>query len=243
MRTVAIVQARLGSSRLPGKVLADLAGRTMLARVVRRLRRCRRLDEVVVATSTSPADDDVAAECGRLDVPVFRGSEADVLDRYYQAALFHGAGVVVRVTADCPLIEPEIVDLVVERFRTTRADYARNTETRTYPRGLDAEAVALPALVMAWHLARAEYERAHATPFLYGNPDMFRVTSVTHAIDYSGHRWCVDTPDDLRLLRAIYQRFDGDDRCHWLEVLNLLAREPSLGELNRHVAQKPLQAG
>jgi spore coat polysaccharide biosynthesis protein SpsF len=243
MRTVAIVQARLGSTRLPGKVLADLSGRTMLARVVRRLRRCERLDDVVVATSVSRADDEIAAECRLLDAPVFRGSEADVLDRYYRAALTHGAGVVVRVTADCPLIDPEIVDLVVERFRATRADYARNTETRTYPRGLDAEAVALPALVLAWHQARADYERVHVTPYLYGHPDSFRVTSVTHGIDYSGHRWTVDTPEDLALVRAIYERLGGDDACTWLEVLNLLAREPELGDINRHVRQKPLRAG
>lgn len=243
MRTVAIVQARLGSTRLPGKVLADIAGQTMLARVVRRLRRCERLDEVVVATSVSPTDDEIVAECRELDAAVFRGSEADVLDRFYQAAQTHGAGVVVRVTADCPLIEPAIVDLVVDRFRATRADYARNTETRTYPRGLDAEAVALPALVLAWHLARAGYERAHVTPYVYGHPEMFRVTSVTHGTDYSGHRWTVDTPEDLALLRAIYERLDGDDACTWLQVLNLLAREPELRNLNRDVRQKPLQAG
>lgn len=237
-RIVAIVQARMGSSRLPGKVLADIGGRTMLARVVRRLSRARLVHQIVVATSLAEADDVISDECQRLLVPSFRGSEQDVLDRFQQAASTHGADVVVRITSDCPMIDPEIVDQVVAAFLEHRPDYASNTLTRTYPRGLDTEVMASTALRRAWEDATSGYQREHVTPYIYENPDRFRLLPVRGALDLSEGRWTVDTLDDLAFVRAVYARIGDAEGFGWRDTLELLAREPQLRELNRYVEQK-----
>jgi len=239
---VAVVQARTGSTRLPGKVLADVAGRSMLARVCERLGRAETIDRVIVATTTGPADRAVAAECARLGVACFRGSEGDVLGRYHGAAAACGAGVVVRVTADCPLIDPEVVDRVVLAFLDARPDYASNTLTRTWPRGLDAEVFPAAALARAHREARLPYEREHVTPYFYGHPERFRLQSVTGPGRLAHHRWTVDTPDDLRLIRTIYARLGPDGTFSWRDAARLFDREPALADLNRHVRQKPLVA-
>jgi len=243
MRVVAIIQARLGSSRLPGKVLQDIDGSTMLARVVRRSQRAVSLHDVVVATTAERADDAVVAECRKLGVPCVRGDEQDVLDRYYQAAQACRAQAVVRITSDCPLIEPEVIDKVVQAFLNARPDYASNTLERTYPRGLDTEVMTLSALECAWRQATEPYQRIHVTPYLYQNPDQFRLLSVTNEEDYSGYRWTVDTLEDLALVREVYGRLGGGDAIHWTDVLALLAREPQLAELNRAIGQKALHEG
>ena len=242
MTTLAIVQARMGSTRLPGKVLAELGGRPMLARVVERLRRARTLDGVVVATSRGAGDDPVARLCAELGVPVYRGSEEDVLDRYARAAEEFGADVVVRITADCPLVDPAVVDLVVERFRAADADYASNTLERTYPQGLDVEVFRREALEAAAQEAKEPWERAHVTPFLYRHPERFALASVRQERDASRHRWTVDTPEDLELVRELYAgvgRFDAG----WLEVLELVEGEPALTGINASVRQKRLEEG
>lgn len=243
MNVVAIIQARMGSTRLPGKVLHDIAGQSMLARVVRRVARARLVDEVVVATSTSPADEAVVAECERLGVASFRGDEQDVLDRYYRAAVHFRAPTVVRVTSDCPLIEPEIVDEVVAAFQAARPDYASNTLERTYPRGLDTEVMSLDALARAWAEAPEPYHWIHVTPYFYQNPELFSLVSVTQARDDSEQRWTVDTADDLAFVRQIYERLGGGDEVYWQDVLDLLEREPGLRALNRDVRQKALREG
>lgn len=248
MTTLAVIQARVGSSRLPAKVLADLEGRSMLERVVRRARRARRLDAVVVATTVEPADRPIVETCDRLGIPCFRGSEDDVLDRYHAAARAHGARRVVRITSDCPLIDPGVIDRVVAALETPGAgdepiDYAANILERTYPRGLDVEAMTFEALDRAWREAREPFERTHVTPYFYRHPELFRLASVRHTTDLHHHRWTVDTADDLALARAIYQRLGGDDRAGWLEILERIEAEPELAELNRHVRQKALEEG
>jgi spore coat polysaccharide biosynthesis protein SpsF len=243
MRVVAIIQARLGSTRLPGKVLLDIGGSTMLARVVRRTRRARSLDGVVVATTLEDVDGAVVAECRKLAVPVFQGDEQDVLDRCYQAARAHRAEAIVRITSDCPLIEPEVIDKVVQAFLDAQPDYASNTLERTYPRGLDTEVMTLSALERAWRQATEPYQRAHVTSYLYQNPERFRLLSVTNNQDYSGYRWTVDTLDDLTFVREVYRKLGGDDTIHWRDVVTLLAREPQLIELNRAIRQKALHEG
>lgn len=242
MTTVAVVQARMGSTRLPGKVLADLEGRPMLAWVLERLGRARTLDAVAVATSTEPGDDPVAELCRRLDVPVFRGSEEDVLDRYAGAARRFRADAVVRITADCPLVDPEVVDRVIERFRDAGADYASNTLERTYPQGLDVEVFRREALERAAREAREPWERAHVTPYVYRHPEIFALESVTHDRDLSRHRWTVDTREDLELVRALYRR-SGDGRAGWLEFLRIVESDASLPAINASVAQKALEQG
>lgn len=241
MRVVAIIQARMGSTRLPGKVLEDLGGRTMLARVVRRTRRSAALDEVVVATSTSVQDDPIVAECRRLGIGCFRGSEADVLDRYFRAAEACRAGTVVRITSDCPLIDWGVIDRVVSAFQQHQPDYASNTLVRTYPRGLDTEVVALEALARAWSEAREPYQRVHVTPYLYQHPELFRPLPVTGEQDASGSRWTVDTAEDLQFVRTVYERFGGTDRFSWQDAWTLVAREPELAEINARVEHKRME--
>jgi spore coat polysaccharide biosynthesis protein SpsF len=233
----------MGSTRLPGKVLQDLAGQSMLARVVQRVERASRVDQVVVATSTSAADEAIVAECARLGVASFCGSEQDVLDRYYQAAVHYGAWAVVRITSDCPLIEPEIVDRVVAAFHAARPDYASNTLERSYPRGLDTEVMGMAALTQAWAEATEPYQRSHVTPYFYQNPASFTLLSIRQVRDDSQHRWTVDTPEDLAFVRQVYERLGSSGEFRWLDVLDLLDREPELLAINRGVQQKALREG
>ena len=243
MRIVAIIQARMGSTRLPGKVLKDLAGETVLARVARRTRRAKLLDEVVVATTTEPNDDVIVRESERLRVAYFRGDEADVLDRYYCAAREFTADAIVRITSDCPLIDPELIDTTIDAFLKEKADYATNALIITYPRGLDVEVFTTPALAHTWDAANEAYQRTHVTPFMYENPARFKIVSLTSEKDYSMYRWTLDTEEDLELLREIYRRFAGSDGMHWHEVLSQVMTHPELAELNSNVRQKALREG
>ena len=243
MRTVAIVQARTGSTRLPGKVLRDLGGRTVLARVVRRVRRAERVAEVVIATTDQTDDDRIVAEGRALGVAVFRGSEEDVPDRTYRAARRFGAEVIVRITSDCPLIDPEVVDRVVREFSAAAPDYASNTLERTFPQGLDTEVLTFEALERTWREAGEPYQRTHVTPYIYQHPDDFRLLSVAGRPDASGHRWTVDTAEDLELVRALYAPLGNSDAFTWRQALAVVEREPELTALNRRVRQKALAEG
>jgi spore coat polysaccharide biosynthesis protein SpsF len=239
---VAIIQARMGSTRLPGKVLAEICGRPILWHVVERTRAAQSLNSVVVATTTKPADDVIAAFCREHGVDCFRGSEEDVLDRYYMAAREHAAEVVVRITSDCPLIDPEIVDKTVRAFLGERPDYASNSLIQTYPRGLDTEVMSFRTLEAAWREARLPYQRTHVTPYIYQNPERFKILPVTGDRNYSAYRWTVDTPEDLELVRAIYTRLTGESVL-LNDVVRLMEREPELADINRSVKQKALQEG
>jgi spore coat polysaccharide biosynthesis protein SpsF len=238
MRVVAIIQARMGSTRLPGKVLMDMGGATVLDRVLNRLGRSRLIRESVVATTTESADDVIAEHCARAGWKVFRGSEQDVLDRYYQAAQTMNAEAVVRITSDCPLIDPEVTDAMVHAFLEQKADYASNSLVRTYPRGLDTEVMTMQALEHAWRESTQPHQREHVTPFFYENPGAFKLFGMESDIDCSEHRWTLDTPEDLQLLQAIYTRLGGRDDFGWREVLALIEREPALANINRHIVQK-----
>ena len=243
MRVVAIIQARMGSTRLPGKVLKDLGGETVLARVVNRTRRATLLDNVVVATSVLPADDAIAEECESLKVACFRGDEVDVLDRYYRAAQKFGADAVVRITADCPLIDWELIDATIRSNLEQKADYATNALVLTYPRGLDVEVFTVDALERAWSAAKEEHQRIHVTPYLYETPDLFKVISVADETDHSKYRWTLDTTEDLEMIRAVYKHFANRDSFRWNEVLDLMENQPELADLNSHVRQKTLREG
>lgn len=238
MKTLAIVQARMGSSRLPGKVLMDLAGETVLARVVRRSARAVLVDQIVVATSSSSIDDAVVSECVRLGVEYFRGSESDVLDRYYRCSQAFCASAVVRITADCPVIDPALVDLTIRAFRQDPCDYASNAILPGYPRGLDVEVFTMSALSRAWHEARKSYEREHVTPYFYEHSELFRLVSVNAECDHSDLRWTLDTVEDLELLRAIYAKLGKRDHFCWEDVLQIVECEPELSLINSHVVQK-----
>lgn len=242
-KIIAVIQARMSSTRLPGKVLKDIGGWTMLTRVVRRVQRAALLDGLVVATTTLPSDDGVIAECNKLNIPCFRGSQSDVLDRYYQTALAFQADVVVRITSDCPFADPEIVDQVVAAFLKERPDFASNCLVRTYPQGLDVEVVGINPLERAWREARLDYQRVHVMPYIYQNPSCFRLLSITGKVDLSQYRWTVDTIDDLKFTQAIYARLENKDTWSWRDVLALLEDDPQLTELNQHVEQKRLEQG
>jgi spore coat polysaccharide biosynthesis protein SpsF len=236
----AIIQARLGSTRLPKKTLLDLAGQPMLVRVVSRVRRARTVGEVVVATTTRPEDAAIADLCASRGWSCFCGSTNDVLDRYYQAARKRGSDVVVRITSDCPLIEPTIVDRVVTAFldHPGGVDYAANDyPLLTFPRGLDTEVFSFAALERAWQDDTNPAWREHVTPFLYRRPDLFKACSIVNDTNLSHLRWTVDTLEDLDFARRIYEHF-GNDEFSWSEVLALLNRQPELTEINRHVRQK-----
>jgi spore coat polysaccharide biosynthesis protein SpsF len=240
MMVVAVVQARMGSTRLPGKVLMDLAGASILERGFRRLSRARTLDKVVIATTVERADDALEAVCRTNGWPCARGNESDVLDRYYRAAVAYAADVVVRVTSDCPLIEPEIVDQVVTDLLQgePRADYVSNTlPPRTFPRGLDVEAVRFDALERAWREDTDPTLREHVTPYIYRHPESFRLRAVTSDVDYSDQRWTVDTPEDLAFVRRIYEHI-GHDRFSWRDVLSVLETHPDWLAINRDIVQK-----
>jgi spore coat polysaccharide biosynthesis protein SpsF len=216
-RVVAIIQARLGSTRLPGKVLKPLAGQPMLARVVERTRRAKFLHETAVATTIATQD---------------------LLDRYHAAALVHRADAVVRITSDCPLIDPGLIDRVVEAFFQGEFDYASNTmEPRTFPRGLDVEVIGFEALERAWREDTNPEWREHTTPYIYRHPDRFRLRPVRNNRDLSFYRWTVDTPEDYEFVRRVYEHF-GHDRFLWTDVLKALDEHPDWVEINRHVQQK-----
>lgn len=240
MKTVAIIQARMGSTRLPGKVLADVAGRPMLARVVERTARARSIQQVVVATSALAADDSIADWCAGEGWSCHRGSEADVLDRYYGAACASNAEIIVRITSDCPLIDPGVLDDVIKHYHAGQPglDYVANfLPDRTFPRGLDCEVVSFAALKRAWREDDRPDWREHVTEFILHHAESFHVSGWMTAPDCSGERWTVDTPEDLELVRRIYAAF-GDDGFGWREVLALLDDHPDWRALNAHVAQK-----
>ena len=266
--TVAIIQARMGSSRLPGKVLLDIAGRPMLGWVFERARRARLVDEVVLATTTDPSDDPVAAYCQNNGYAYTRGSLGDVLDRYYQAALIHQAEVVVRVTGDCPLVDPALIDDVIgvflgappqiaNRLDISEAedpgarqglypfDFAANRLPppfkRSYPIGLDVEVCSFQALERAWFEARQSFEREHVMPYFYYQPGRFRFVQLQHEPDYGNLRWTVDTAQDLALIQTIFQRLPDPLTSTWLDVLKIFQSDPSLNELNAQIEAKHYQ--
>ncbi|HLZ76102.1 glycosyltransferase family protein [Phenylobacterium sp.] len=205
---LAILQARMTSSRLPGKVMAPVLGEPMIGRQLERLRRSKRIDMLVVATSVDASDDPLAAYIERLGLPVYRGPLDDVLERFRgAAALLPGAAAVVRLTADCPLADPGLIDQVIEHHHAVGADYTSNTlGTRTYPHGLDAEVIRTQVLIEAAELAADPYEREHVTPYIYRRPQTYKLAGVARHDSWAALRWTVDLPEDLVFVREVYAK-------------------------------------
>lgn len=238
---VIVVQARMTSSRLPGKVLMPIHGRPMLAWQLERLQRVRDDVLVSVATTAQATDDAVVQLCQDLGIPVTRGPEADVLDRYWQAAVEHGANPVIRITADCPLIDPDVSRQVLELWEESGADYASNTLDRRYPRGLDTEVISRSALQDAWESATQPFEREHVTPFIYLHPERFRLVGLRNDADESMRRWTVDTAADLEFVRAVFSHLAQTSRDFGsTDVRRLLERHPEIERINANVEQKNL---
>jgi glutamate-1-semialdehyde 2,1-aminomutase len=236
MKVVAIVQARMGSQRLPNKVMRDIGGRPLIGLVLARLSRAKRLDAIVLATSTDPRNRPLVAHVESLGFPTHAGSENDVLDRYYQAAKAAGADVVVRVTGDCPLIDPDLVDRVVADFLEGGADYVSNVEPPTFPDGLDTEVFSFAALEEAWKHATETAEREHVTPWLRNNPQLVR-RNVANNVDLSAERWTVDDPADLDVVTPIVAHFAPRIDFSWREVLALGETHPEKFGANRHLTR------
>jgi spore coat polysaccharide biosynthesis protein SpsF len=238
MTTLGIIQARMGSSRLPGKVLRKLGGRSVLERVVRAAQQSGVLDTLVVATTIEPADDAVVAECAEIGIPCIRGPVDDVLTRFLGVLDKHESDVVMRFTADCPLLDPHLVALAHRVFTASGVDYMTTSITRTLPRGLDVEVVRTPVLRAVDALA-TEHHRTHVTSYIYTHADDFDVIGLTMQPDLSHLRLTLDTEDDWKLIEAIVGHF-GDEPISVRELANWLAGRPDLIELNAHVLQKAL---
>ena len=227
MTTIAILQARMSSSRFPGKVLAPLAGKPMVIRQLERIQRASSLDAVVVATSTDPSDDELVSVLTEEGIPVVRGSLDDVLDRFVTAMDEYRPDAVVRLTADCPLTSPAVIDKVVAHFHVSGADYASNTMTPTYPDGLDVEVVRAEVLREIAKIATDRAEREHVTLGVYRRHDQYRIENVTNAGDLSHLRWTVDTPEDYAFVTGVYDElFPANPEFDLDDVLDYLARHP-----------------
>jgi spore coat polysaccharide biosynthesis protein SpsF len=242
MTTVIIVQARMASTRLPGKIMKEVLGKTLLEHQIERLRRVKQADKLVIATTDHGEEQPIVDLCERLGVDSFRGSEKDVLSRYYGAATQYGADMVVRITSDCPLIDPAVVDGVIDHFqrRHSEVDYASNTFPElTYPRGMDTEVFSYRALKEAYQEAVDLPEREHVTIFIKRRPERYRIVNLPYRQDVSRHRWTVDTPEDLELIARILTALYPQNPEFTLEdCLDLLRKHPEWEEINGEVRQK-----
>ncbi len=233
-RVVAIIQARMGSSRLPGKTLADISGKPLIGHVIERTRASRTVAAIVLATTTEEIDKPLLEVAKQYGAIAYAGSANDVLDRYYQAAVLSKADVIVRVTADDPFKDPQVIDRVVNHLLDHAGlDYASNTIEPTYPEGLDIEVFTFKALQRAWNEARLTSEREHVTPYIWKNPDKFNIFNVRYERDLSALRWTLDYEEDLRFTREIYARLYHGQIFLMDEILALLTREPQLLEINQ----------
>jgi spore coat polysaccharide biosynthesis protein SpsF len=241
MKVVIIVQARMTSTRLPGKVLKKVLDKPLLEYQIERLRRVKLADEVVIATTINETDEPIVQLCNSLSVPYFRGSEEDVLSRYYETAKAHQADLIARVTSDCPLIDPEVIDQVMKLYidHQTEYDYVSNSLERTYPRGMDTEVFSFKALQEAFLEATALPDREHVTPFIHRQPQRYSLASVNYSENQSYHRWTVDTPEDFQLIKKIIEAIYPKLPDFTLrDCLNLLEENPEWLTINAHVQQK-----
>jgi spore coat polysaccharide biosynthesis protein SpsF len=233
---VGIVQARMGSTRLPGKTLMDICGQPLLAHILGRVSHARHVHQLVVATTTAPVDDAIVSFCQQNGYAVFRGSENDVLDRFYQCARAHSADVIVRITADDPFKDPVVADRITEELLQNDYDYVSNTIQLTFPEGLDIEVFTFAALERAWNEATTASDREHVTPYLWLHPERFKLKNVEYEQNLSHLRWTLDTPADLAFTRAVYERLYQPDSIFLMtDMLRLLEQEPALLELNASV--------
>ncbi|MHB9041469.1 MAG: cytidylyltransferase domain-containing protein [Melioribacteraceae bacterium] len=241
----AIVQARFGSTRLPGKILKEIYHKPMLWHVVNRLSHSRLIDKIIVATTDLAEDDQVQKFCEANNFLFYRGSSEDVLSRYYNAAKSFNAKIIIRITSDCPVIDFSIIDKMLEEFisetRVRKLDYLSNVLTRSFPRGLDTEIFTFAAIEKTYNEAKQIYEREHVTPYIYNHPDIFTLKNFSNEKDYSFHRWTVDTQEDFDLVDKIYKSLYEKNKLFLLEeILKLFEEHPALIEINQNIQQKKI---
>jgi len=243
MNVVVVVQARTGSTRLPGKILLPLAGKPLLLRMLERVRAASTPFRIVVATTTEPSDDPVEDLCRNEDIAVYRGHPTDLLDRHYRAALPYGPDAVVKIPSDCPLIDPAVIDSVLSAFLTSypQYDFASNLHPASFPDGNDVEIMKFATLHRAWEEATRDFEREHTTPFIWERPDQFSLCNIS----YPGgknlsmtHRWTIDYPDDYRFIARIYDELWKPENPLFTmaDVLQLLTVKPDLAGINSRYA-------
>jgi len=233
----AIIQARMGSTRLPGKVLKKIAKKPLLWHVIDRLKKATLIDSIVLATSDQKIDKPVYELAVNSGINGYAGSEIDVLDRYYQAATAFNLEIVVRITADCPLLDPQIVGEVVSCYLNGDYDYVANTLELSYPDGLDVEVFSYSALKQAWKEAKLVSEREHVTPYIWKHPDIFKLNNVRNSVDISHYRWSVDESRDLQFVREIYKRLYRENQFFDMkDILKLLENHPELVKINQGIA-------
>ena len=243
-RVVIITQARMTSTRLPGKIAIQILGKSLLEYHIERLKRSSLGSQVVVATTTNSSDDIIVKTSEGLGVDVYRGLEHDVLARYYHAAIKFEADIIVRVTSDCPIIDPEIVDKTISHYLSLLPDidYVSNCRIRqTYPRGLDTEVFSFANLQLAYERAKEPFEREHVTPFLWLHPERFALSNVEHDVDLSHHRWTVDTPADVDLIKRMLEAsYLSNPGFNLQDYLKLIDENPEWKYINSHINQKKL---
>lgn len=239
---IAIVQARSGSTRLPGKIFKTLAGKPMIWHIVDRLSHAKMLDKIIIATTTLFEDDLVEQFCNINNISFYRGSSNDVLSRYYETAKIYNADIVIRVTSDCPVIDPVIIDAMLMQFiQEDHIDYLSNTLDRTFPRGLDAEIFTFATLEKTFKETKLDYEQEHVTPYIYHNPDKFNIKNYANETDLSSYRWTVDTAEDFRLIEEIYSCLYLQGKIFlFKDILQLLENRPDLTKINQEIRQKKL---
>ena len=246
MKVVCIIQARVGSTRLPKKVLKDICGKTVLEHDIERLKRVKNIDQVVIATTIEEKDIEIVKEANRLGVSCFRGSESDVLARYYYTAKEFNADVVVRVTSDCPLLDSEVTGNVIQYYldNNEKYDYVSNTLERTFPRGLDTEVFSFKALEKAFNEADLESDREHVTPYIWRNSDIFRNFQYKRKNDYSDLRLTLDTEEDLKLIEEVYNElYSKKSDFNLNDIINLFIKRPELKLINAEIEQKKVNSG
>lgn len=236
MNVTAIVQARMESTRLPGKVMEGIVGKPMLWHIIERLKKAKLLDNIMIATTDKEIDKPILKLADDSGIDSYAGNEEDVLDRYYQAATKSHVNGVARITADCPLIDPYLTDKVIQRYLMGDCDYATNTLVQTFPDGLDVEVFSYTSLETAWKEARWASEREHVTPYISKNPDKFKLANVENSVNLSHLRWSVDEVEDMEFVRQIYKYLYKEAQIFSMEdVLELLRKYPNLGKINQGI--------
>ena len=236
----AIIQARMGSSRLPGKVLMSIHGKPFLHHIVDRLSMSQDVEKIIIATSSSPQNNKIAELAKELEVSLFRGSEDDVLDRYYKSAKKFKVNDIVRITADSPLLDPQMVDKVVKMYIDSKNiyDYVSNIHPPSFPDGLDVEVFSFDVLERAWKEAKKSYEREHVTPYMWENPEKFRVGNYSEGLDYSNLRLTLDDPKDLRLIKIVYENlYQKNKNFNFADILDFLKLNPELANINKDLGR------
>jgi spore coat polysaccharide biosynthesis protein SpsF len=246
MKVGAIIQARMGSTRLPGKVMKELGGGTVLSHVIERVSQSKKIDEIIVATTNHDNDNLIEKEARKKGVKVFRGGEKDVLERYYHASKINKLDIIVRITSDCPLIDPFIIDEILDYY--LKGNYnlvtnaGSNSSQRTYPRGLDTEVFSFEILEEAFLNAKENYQREHVTPYIYEHDN--KIHYIKNTIDYSKYRWTLDTEDDYELISRVYKKLYKRKHDFYLpDIIEVFKQEPTLFFINAHVEQKDVIKG